>query len=77
VGATQIAWGSVLALVALRYRNFTLPIASLLCLEKSLIILGVLIKPTNTGNTPPGIYGAAVLLTLSVIAIYGARAKSD
>jgi hypothetical protein len=77
VGATQIAWGSVLALVALRYRNFTLPIVSLLCLEKSLIILGVLIKPTNTGNTPPGIYAAAVLLALSVIAIYGARAKSD
>ena len=77
VGATQIVWGLVLALVAWRYRNFTLPVASLLCLEKALIILGVLLKPTNTGEHPPGIYGAALLLGLGLIAIYGARAKSE
>ena len=77
VGATQIAWGSVLALVVLRYRNFALPVLTLVCLEKALILFGVVLKPTNTGEYPPGIYGAALILGLSLIAIYGARAKSE
>jgi len=77
VGATQIAWGSLLALVALRYRTLTQLLLTLVCVEKVLILLGVAIKPTNTDGTPPGIYAAALLLGLSLIAIYGARATSE
>ena len=77
VGATQIVWGLVVALVALRYRNFTLPLLVLAIIEKSLILLGTAIKPTGSEHTPPGIYGAGILLLLCAIAIFGARPKSS
>ena len=76
VGATQIAWGLTLLFVLLRHRNFTLPFLGLVIVEKSLIILGTLIKPTGATETPPGIKVAAVLLVLCLLAIYGARPKS-
>ena len=77
VGATQIVWGLVVALVALRYRNFTLPLLVLAIIEKSLILLGTAIKPTGNEHTPPGIYGAGILFLLCAIAIFGARPKSS
>lgn len=76
VGATQIVWGVVLAAVALRYRSFTFPLLILVVLEKGLIVLGTLIKPTQN-ETPPGIIGAMVLLALCSLAIFGARPKSS
>ena len=77
VGATQIVWALVLALVVLRYRNFTLPLLLLVVLEKALILLGQAIKPTGSEHTPPGIYGAMILLVLSLLAIFVAREKQS
>lgn len=76
VGATQIAWGLTLLFVVTRHRNFTLPFLVLAVIEKSLIILGTLIKPTNATETPPGIYGAMILLALCTLAIFAARPTS-
>lgn len=80
VGATQIVWGLVLAFTALRYRSFTVPLLLLAVLEKSLILIGQMIKPTASEHTPPGIYGAAILLVICTIALIVAfrstRAKS-
>lgn len=80
VGATQIVWGLVLAFTALRYRSFTVPVLLLAVLEKGLIIIGQLVKPTGSEHTPPGIYGAAILLALCFVALIVAfrslRAKS-
>lgn len=69
VGATQIVWGVVLAFTALRYRSFTVPLLLLVVLEKSLILIGQMIKPTGSEHTPPGIYGAAILLVICAIAL--------
>ena len=80
VGATQIAWGLVLAFTALRYRSFTVPLLLLVVLEKSLILIGFLIKPTGGEHTPPGIRVALVLLMVCALALIVAfrstRAKS-
>lgn len=80
VGATQIVWGLVLAFGALRYRNFTVPLLFLVVVEKALILIGQSIKPTGSEHTPPGIYGALILLVLCTVALIvafrSARAKS-
>ena len=80
VGATQIAWGLVLAFTALRYRSFTVPLLLLVMLEKSLILIGFLIKPTGDGHVPPGIHGALILLVICtfalIVAFRSMRAKS-
>lgn len=69
VGATQIAWGLVLLATALRYRSFTVPLLVLVIVEKSLILIGQMIKPTGSDHTPPGIRGAAILLVICAIAL--------
>lgn len=80
VGATQIVWGLVLAATAIRYRSFTVPLLVLVVIEKSLIIIGQLIKPTGSEHTPPGIIGAVILLAICalalVVALRSSRAKS-
>ena len=80
VGATQIAWGLVLAFTALRYSSFTVPLLLLVVLEKSLILIGFFIKPTGGEHTPPGIRVALVLLVVCALALMVAfrstRAKS-
>lgn len=76
VGATQIAWGLLLAVAILRYRSFTLPLLVLVSIEKALIMVGQVLKPVS-GASPPGLNGAAILLVLSVLAIFAARPKSD
>ena len=80
VGATQIAWGLVLAFTALRYRSFTVPLLLLVVLEKSLILIGFLIKPTGGEHTPPVIRVALILLVVCALALIVAfrstRAKS-
>jgi hypothetical protein len=48
----------------------------LAALEKLLIILGGLLKPTNAAMALPGSDAALVLLVLCVLAIFGMRAKS-
>lgn len=70
VGATQIAWGLVLLATALRYRSFTVPLLVLVIVEKSLILIGQMIKPTGSDHTPPGIRGAAILLVICAIALF-------
>ncbi|MCH1541797.1 MAG: hypothetical protein L7U45_01915 [Alphaproteobacteria bacterium] len=77
LGATQMVWGLVLALIVLRHRNFTLLFLCLAIVEKGLLLLGRAIKPTGAEHMPLGFYGAMILLVLCVIAIYGARAKSE
>lgn len=69
VGATQIVWGLVLAFVAWRYRSFTVPLLALVVLEKALILIGYAVKPTNSGHTPPGIAGAAILMLICMVAL--------
>lgn len=80
VGATQIAWGLVLAFTVVRYRSFTVPLLLLVVLEKSLILIGFLVKPTGSEHTPPGIRGALVLLVVCglalMVAFRSTRAKS-
>lgn len=80
VGATQVVWGLVLAFTALRYRSFTVPVLLLVVIEKALILLGQAIKPTGDGHTPPGIYGAFILLLICsialIVAFRSSRAKS-
>lgn len=80
LGATQIAWGSVLAFVALRYRSFTVPLLFLVVLEKSLILIGQLIKPTGGGDMSPALRAALILLVICAMALLVAfrstRAKS-
>lgn len=77
LGATQIAYALVLALIVWRYRNFTLPFLVLATLEKALIGFGILLKPTASGHTPPGVYATVILLVLCLLAVYGARPKSS
>lgn len=77
LGATQMVWGLVLALIVLRHRNFTLLFLCLAIVEKGLLLPGRAIKPTGAEHMPLGFYGAMILLVLCVIAIYGARAKSE
>jgi len=76
LGATQVIYALVLALIVWRYRNFTLPFIVLAIGEKSLIGLGILLKPTGSGHTPPGIYGTVILLVLCLFALFGARRRS-
>lgn len=76
VGATQVAWGLLLAVAVLRYRAFTLPLLLLVSVEKALILLGTAVKPTGSDHTPPGIYVAGLILLLSLIAMAGARPTS-
>lgn len=75
-GATQLIWGLTLTFIVLRHRNLTALFLFLAALEKLLIILGGLLKPTNAAMALPGSDAALVLLVLCVLAIFGARAKS-
>ena len=75
-GATQLIWGLTLAFIVLRHRNLTALFLLLAALEKLLIILGGLLKPTNAAMALPGSDAALVLLVLCLLAIFGARAKS-
>ena len=75
VGATQIVWGLTLALVALRYRNFTRVFLLLAIIEKTLILVGQAIKPTGAEHTPPGIKIAAILLAICLLALLVAQIK--
>jgi hypothetical protein len=68
-GATQIVWGLVLALGALRYRSFTALLLLLVVIEKSLILIGQMIKPTGDGLSPPGFDSAVVLLVICFVAL--------
>ena len=77
LGATQVIYALVLALIVVRHRNLTLPFLVLAIAEKSLIGLGILLKPTGNDHTPPGIYGTIILLVLCLLAVYGARPKSN
>lgn len=80
LGATQIVWGLVLALVALRYRSLTVPLLLMVVIEKSLILFGRMIKPTGSEQMPPSLYGAMGVLVICLIALIVAarsgRAKS-
>jgi hypothetical protein len=75
-GATQLIWGLTLAFIVLRHRNLAALFLLLAALEKLLIILGGLLKPTNAAMALTGSDAALVLLVLCVLAIFGARAKS-
>lgn len=77
LGATQVIYALVLALIVWRHRNFTLPFLVLAIAEKSLIGLGILLKPTGSGHMPPGIYGTVILLVLCLLALFGARRTSS
>ena len=77
LGATQVAYALVLAFIILRHRNLTLPFLVLAIVEKSLIVLGILLKPTGSDHMPPGIYATIILLALCLLAVYGARPKSN
>jgi len=76
-GATQFIWGLTLAVIVLRHRNLTALFLLLAALEKLLIILGGLLKPTNQAMAVPGSDAALVLLVLCLLAIFGARATSN
>ena len=76
-GATQLVWGLSLALVAWRYRSLTGLFLMLVVLEKTLVIIGGLVKPTNSAATMPGADISLGLLILCLLALYGARPKSD
>lgn len=76
VGATQIAWGLVLAFAALRYRSFAVPLLLLVVIEKTLIMLGQVLKPTGSEHTPPGIRGAAILLVICGVALVASWLRS-
>jgi hypothetical protein len=75
-GATQFIWGLALGLVALRHRNLTALFLILAALENALIIIGILIKPTNAAMQLPGSDAALLLFGLCLLAIFGARPKS-
>ncbi len=74
-GATQLVWGAAMGLVAVRYRTLTLPFLGLLCLERGLIVLSFAVKPTN-GDPPPGMTAAMIIMVVSAVAVFGARAKA-
>jgi hypothetical protein len=76
-GATQFIWGLTLAVIVLRHRNLTALFLLLAALEKLLIILGGLLKPTNQAMAVPGSDADLVLLVLCLLAIFGARATSN
>lgn len=76
-GATQLVWGLVLAFVVLRHRDLTGLFVLLVAVEKALFILSGLIKPVTEAMALPGNAAAAVLLALSVIALFGARAAKS
>jgi hypothetical protein len=61
----------------MRHRNLTALFLLLAVLEKLLIILGGLLKPTNQAMAVPGSDAALVLLVLCLLAIFGARATSN
>jgi hypothetical protein len=69
-GATQIVWGTTLALASLRYRSLVPPLLALLVVERSLIALNIwLLKPSGTGHRPPEAYATLVSIPLIVLAL--------
>jgi hypothetical protein len=69
-GATQIVWGTTLALASLRYRSLVPILLALVGVERTLIALNVwVLKPSATGHHPPEAYATLVAIPLVVAAL--------
>lgn len=70
-GATQIAYGTLMLLVALRYRALVPLFFLIILMERSLIALNSwVLKPSGTGHHPPEAYATLALLPLVAAALY-------
>ena len=75
-GATQVAWGTMLLVGSLRYRNLVPLLLSLVLVERTLIALNIwLLKSVGGAERPPEAYGTLVLLPLIVGALVLARRR--
>jgi hypothetical protein len=68
-GATQIAFGLVLLLVALRYRPLVPAMLALVLLERALHALNGWVLKGGSGHHPPEHYAVLVALPLGAIAL--------
>ncbi len=68
-GATQIAFGIVMLLASLRYRNFVPLVLALVLLERGLHALNAWGFKAGTGHHPPEHYAVLVGLPLVAIAL--------
>ncbi len=81
-GATQIAWGLLMMLVALRHRALLVPVLSLALFERVLMAANEWwLKPGDGGDKPPGVYGTLIAIPLITIFLVwawrsGARDKN-
>lgn len=70
-GATQLAYGTLMLLVALRYRALVPLFFLIILMERSLIALNTwVLKPAGTGHHPPEAYATLALLPLVAAALY-------
>ena len=69
-GATQIAWGGMLLLIALRVRSLVPAALTLVLLERSIVALNLwLLKPGAAAHRPPEAYATLVALPLIALAL--------
>jgi len=70
-GATQLALGLAMLLVALRYRPLTPPFLALIVLERGLMALqGWVLKPPAGGHHPPEHYASLAVLPLAMVFLW-------
>lgn len=69
-GATQLVWGTTLLVASLRYRTLVPALLALVAFERSLIALNLwLLKPSASGQHPPGAYATLISLPLILAAL--------
>ena len=77
-GATQIALGSVMLVVSLRYRSLVPLMLGVVIVERTLHALDAWILKVGTGgHHPPEHYGVLVVLPLISIALIGSLRKNE
>lgn len=71
-GATQIVFGIVMLLVAVRYRTLVPLVLTLVVIERSLHAINAWFRHGGDGHRPPEHYAVVIFLPLIVLALVGA-----
>ena len=67
-GATQLAWGGAMAVVAWRYRTLTPIFLLLMALERGLMAVeGWVVLPPGDGRHPPEHYASLIAVPLALV----------
>lgn len=69
-GITQLVWGLLTLLVAIRYQNFVPVMLALFLLERSLHAYNMWFGKAKAGHHPPEAYSTLVLVPLITVFLY-------